>query len=229
MRVAVISDIHGNYPALQAVLSDISKEKADKIYCLGDLVGYYCMINEVIDSIRELGIQTLMGNHDFALLYNNGVIERSKTCTKILGRQLNDITKENHEFLKSLGPDLEFSTGNDSFYCVHGGLGDPVDEYIGKIDEAYFKKYEFKFDNLISGHTHIPRNEVLGKWRYLNPGSVGQPRDGNPEASYLLLSEDEYRHKRVEYDIDRIAGEMKKNNYEPYIYEILYKGVKIGG
>ncbi len=229
MKVAVISDIHGNYPALQAVLKDIEGEKVDKIFCLGDLVGYYCMINEVIELINHLGIQTLLGNHDYALLHNHGVIERSKTCTKILSRQLQDIKQDNLEYLKSFGKSFDFVIGNESFFCVHGGLADPLDEYIGFINESYFEKYGFKKDVLISGHTHIPRNEIVGKKRYLNPGSVGQPRDGNPAASYLIISDHEYRHKRVNYSIDVIADEMKNNNYEPYIYEILFRGVRIGG
>lgn len=229
MKIAIISDIHGNYPALKAVLDDIEKENADKIYCLGDLVGYYCMINEVIDTIRNKQIQTLLGNHDYALSYNAGVIDRSKTCTRILSRQRNGITKTNIEYLKTLERSLSFEMGKMSFFCVHGGLADPIDEYINAIDESYFSNYNFQKDALISGHTHIPRNESIGKMKYLNPGSVGQPRDGNPAASYLIITEKEYKHKRVNYNVDIIANEMKKNGYEAYIYEILYRGVKIGG
>ncbi len=229
MRIAVISDIHGNFPALQAVLHDIEKEKAEAIYCLGDLVGYYCMIDEVIETIRSLNIKTLLGNHDYALLYNEGIIQRSKTCTNILTRQLKEIKKENLDFLKTAEKSFEFNYGNKNFFCVHGGLEDNIDEYIRVIDENYFEKNNFIHDVLLSGHTHIPRNEVIGTKRYLNPGSVGQPRDGIPAASYLLLSGNKYEHKRVSYNIDLIAMEMKARNYEPYIYEILYRGVKVGG
>jgi putative phosphoesterase len=229
MSIAVISDIHGNFPALQAVLSHIEKEKADTIYCLGDLVGYYCMIDEVIETIRSLNIKTLLGNHDYALLYNEGVIPRSKTCTNILTRQLKEIKKENLDFLKTVEKSFEFNYSDKNFFCVHGGLEDNIDEYIHVIDESYFEKNNFIHDVLLSGHTHIQRNEVIGTKRYLNPGSVGQPRDGNPAASYLLLSGNSYEHKRVTYNIDLIAAEMKARNYEPYIYEILYRGIKVGG
>lgn len=229
MKIAVISDIHGNFPALEAVLKDIRKEQPDVIYCLGDLVGYYCMINEVIEAIRDCKIKTLLGNHDFALLYTKGVIERSKTCTRVLSRQLVDIKKENFDFLSTLERYIQFNINQESFYCVHGGLEDPVDEYIGVLTEEYFEKNEFRYDVLISGHTHYPRNDIIGKKKYLNPGSVGQPRDGNPAASYLLIENTKYTHKRVSYNINSIADEMRKKNYEPYIYEILYKGIKIGG
>ena len=108
MKIAIISDIHGNHPALQAVLKDIENEKADTIHCLGDLVGYYCMINEVIETIRDLQIKTIVGNHDYALLHNGGVIERSKTCTRILSRQLTEIKSANLNFLKNLEESFEF-------------------------------------------------------------------------------------------------------------------------
>lgn len=229
MKIAVISDIHGNFPALQAVLKDIEAEGVDQIYCLGDLVGYYCMIDEVIDTIRERKIPAIMGNHDFALCHTGGVIERSKTCTRILGRQLQEIRADNRTWLYELPGQLEFQLGNVSFYCVHGGLGDPVDEYIKDIDEDYFNRHGFTHDVLISGHTHQLRNEKAGKFTYLNPGSVGQPRDGNPAAAYMLLTESAWWHKRVVYEVDRVADAMKEKGYEPYIYEILYRGVKIGG
>lgn len=229
MKIAIISDIHGNYPALEAVLDDIEREQVDKIYCLGDLVGYYCMINEVIDTIRNKQIQTLTGNHDYALIYNDGIINRSKTCTRILNRHIEEISKTNRDYLKTLERSLSFEMGKTSFFCTHGGLDDPIDEYINEIDESYFEKHNFDKDVFISGHTHMVRNESIGKWKYLNPGSVGQPRDGNPAASYLIITEKEYKHKRVSYNIDIIASEMKQKGYEQYIYEILYRGVKVGG
>lgn len=228
MKVAVISDVHGNYPALQAVLKDIETEGVDQVYCLGDLVGYYCMIDEVIDTLREKNIPSLMGNHDFALCFAGGVIERSKTCTRVLGRQLQDIRPDNRDWLSQLPQDLSFRLDGRSFFCVHGGLQDPVDEYIREISEAYFTRHAFRHEVLVSGHTHQLRNEQHGSFAYLNPGSVGQPRDGNPAAAYLLIHERQAYHKRVPYEVDRIVAAMKEKDYEPYIYEILYRGVKIG-
>lgn len=229
MKTGIISDIHGNYPALRAVLEDAEKEGVTQLYCLGDLVGYYCMFNEVVHTIREKGIRTLMGNHDYALVKNNGVIERSKTCTRILGRQLTEISPENLAWLQTLETSFSFTQAGTRFFCVHGGLQDPVDEYIRTIDKSYFETNNFTADVLISGHTHLPRNEEYPPYRYLNPGSVGQPRDGNPAASYLLLEEGRGYHKRVDYDIDEIAAAMKDSGYDAYIYEILYRGVKVGG
>jgi len=229
MKIAVLSDIHGNYPALQAVLEDTDRKKADAVYCLGDLVGYYCLFNEVIREIRERRIPVIMGNHDYALLYREGVIDRSKTATAILKRQLREITPSNLDFLRSCPKSMEFSLGGKRFFCVHGGLGDFTDEYIKEINEEYFRLHDFRSDVLISGHTHCPGIQRAGQHLYMNPGSVGQPRDGNSSASYLMVSDDQYELIRVPYDIDAMTAEMAKNNYDSYIYENLYKGLRIGG
>lgn len=229
MKIAVIADVHGNYPALTAVLKDIEAEGVDQVYCLGDLVGYYCMIDEVIDTLRERGIPCLMGNHDYALCFTGGVIDRSKTCTRILGRQLQEIRSDNRDWLSQLPDHVSFQLGEKTFFCVHGGLEDPIDEYIKEIGEEYFIHHAFTHDVLVSEHTHQLRNEQAGRFLYLNPGSVGQPRDGNPYSSYLMITETNTWHKRVSYDVDLIASAMKEKMYEPYIYEILYRGVKIGG
>jgi len=228
MKVAVLSDIHGNYPALQAVLDDADRKRADAIYCLGDLVGYYCLFNEVISEMRKRRIPVIMGNHDYALLYREGVIERSKTATAILRRQLLEITPSNLDFLRSCPMSMEFSVSGKRFFCVHGGLGDFTDEYIKEVNEAYFRMHDFRSDVLVSGHTHIPGIKRAGEKLYMNPGSVGQPRDGDASASYLMVSDDQYELIRVPYDVDEMAAEMEKNNYDSYIYENLYKGVKIG-
>ncbi len=82
-KTAFISDLHGNYPALEAVLKDIDAKGIKNIICLGDVVGYYSMINEVIETLHKRKIPTIMGNHDFAMVNTHGVIERSKTCTNI--------------------------------------------------------------------------------------------------------------------------------------------------
>ena len=228
-KVAIISDIHGNYPALKAVLEDIKHEDVEKIICLGDLVGFYCMINEVIKTIRDLNIETILGNHDRAIIKNKGVIERSKTCTSTLKRQLEYITDENYSFLARLKDNYKFKFFNKIYFCVHGGLNDFIDEYIGDVNEVYLDNNNFSYDVLISGHSHIPMIKSLSNHVYLNPGSVGQPRDQDKRASYLLISENKSSIKRVLYDINDIVKRMDKEGFDPYISEILYRGVRVGG
>jgi len=227
-KIAFISDIHGNYPALTAVLNDIDKRRIDKIICLGDLVGYYSMINEVIDTIRERGIPAILGNHDHAMIFNNGIIERSKTCTSILQKQLSYITSKNLEYLHDLPVSLITENNSKTFFCVHGGLNDNVDEYLFKIDEAYVKEHSFQYDFLVTGHTHKFIHNCLSKVTHINPGSVGQPRDGDKRASYVVMDKNSVNHIRVEYDIDRITGDMRLHKFDEYIYSGLYSGKKIG-
>lgn len=226
-KIAIISDIHGNYPALIAVLKDIEKEDVNEIICLGDLVGYYSMVNEVIETIRNLNIYTILGNHDRAMILNQGIIPRSKTCTITLTSQLTYITKENFDFLCSLNQYYVFKLFDKKYFCVHGGLKDYLDEYIGKLDKSYFERNNFEYDFLITGHTHIPKIEHFGKYTYLNPGSVGQPRDGNNKASYILLAKEKTEIKRINYDIEAIIERMKQAGFEEYISEVLYTGVKL--
>jgi len=227
-NIAVISDIHGNFPALEAVLDDISQNNVAQIICLGDLVGFYCMVNEVIDTIRALEIKTIIGNHDYALAFNNGVIARSKTCTFTLQRQLEEISSENLFFLRNNQPNYNFEYADKTYFCAHGGLNDAIDEYLHKPNYEYFEKADFKYDFLLTGHTHLPKILNFGNYNYANSGSVGQPRDKNNKASYLLIKEDEMLIKRVAYNIDKIVTQMKKSGYDDYISEILYRGVRIG-
>lgn len=226
-KIAFISDVHGNYPALLAVLDDIDKKNVKNIICLGDLVGYYSMINEVIETIRNRDIHTILGNHDFALVYNNGRIERSKTCTHILENQLTYISSENLVFLSELPNQLITESNGKSFFCVHGGLNDPIDEYLFETNEAYFNSHNFKNDFLVTGHIHqflhLKTNEIT----HINPGSVGQPRDNDPRASYLITDGFQIVQHRVEYNIDEIANDMIKMGFSEYIYAGLYTGKKI--
>lgn len=227
-RIAFISDIHGNMPALNAVLDDICTQDISDIYCLGDLVGYYSEINQVIDTIRERKIKCCMGNHDYAIAFNGGVIPRSRTCTNVLGTQLKYITKENLSFLSELPLMIEIESGDRSILCVHGGINDPVDEYIDVNDSSYFKNIESKYDILISGHNHIPIIKDYGTIFYGNTGSVGQPRDHDPRASYIIYESGELRIRRVEYNIDETRKKMREHGFPEYISEILYKGFRIG-
>lgn len=229
-KIAFISDIHGNLPALDAVLEDIAKKEVDEIYCLGDLVGYYCFFNEVVERIIALNIPCIMGNHDFALAYNNGVIERSRTCTKILGWQLENSNRKTISFLKNLPRKRSIVLGNKSILLVHAGLIDPTDEYLFDVDENYLSSNKFKHDILISGHTHLTAYKKFYNGKtWLNPGSVGQPRDFDNRASYLLLNNNlDVDFVRVEYDYAKVVENMRQLGFENYISDSLIDGKKIG-
>lgn len=209
-RIAIISDVHGNFPALEAVLADISREGAERIYCLGDSVGYFCMVNEVLCTLRERHIPSILGNHDDALAFRDGQITRSRTATAILQRQLQLIADDNLEYLRRLPVTIEFEADGRRYWCVHGGLESAMDEYITSISEEYFTRHRFAHDVLLAGQTHVPMITSVGRYVHCNPGAVGQPRDGDKRASYLLIDGQQLHIRRVSYDARVLISEMER-------------------
>jgi putative phosphoesterase len=220
-RVAVISDVHGNFPALQAVLSDIDRAAIDRIYCLGDLVGYFCMVNEVVDTLRERNIPSILGNHDDALVRRGGEIGRSRSASAILKRQAEYLSAENRAFLAALPETLTFEHAGLGFFCVHGGLDSAMDEYITSISEDYFGRHDFRHDVLLTGQTHKPMLATLGRFRYANPGAVGQPRDGDSRASYLVVDGESFTIRRVDYDASVLVREMTRLEFPASLCDVL--------
>ena len=216
--IAIISDVHGNYPALQAVLQEIDEMGCETIISLGDVAGYYCMINECIDEFRKRGIINLMGNHDSYLL-GIGKCPRSMTANICIEYQKTKISKENLEFLRKSPSGLD----NELFSARHGGWTDPIDEYISEFDFSVV--HEDKI--YCSGHTHVQKIQKCGEKTYFNPGSVGQPRDGNPKAAFAIIDKGSVLLYRKEYTIDTIAQKMKEEGFEDRISDCLYSGNKI--
>jgi putative phosphoesterase len=229
-KIAIISDVHGNLPALEAVLHDIEKKGINQIYCLGDLVGYYCFFNEVVALIKEKNIHCLLGNHDYALINTNGVIERSKTCTHILQWQLERANETTLAYLQTLQPSFEFEFANKKIQLVHAGLHDTVDEYVFDVTDEYLKNNNFTNDILISGHTHLMAYKKMYSGKtWINPGAVGQPRDCNNKASYAILDDElEVEFVRVAYDFNTTISAMRNFGFDAYISEGLSNGKKIG-
>ena len=226
-KLAFISDIHGNWPALSAVLRNIKERGISRIYCLGDLVGYYSQINEVISCIRHNKIFCIMGNHDYALAFNNGVISRSKTCSNVLQRQLSYISSENLFFLRTLPVSFVLEEYPFFIWGMHGGISNPRDEYM-EVNDNMMRVGFPNVTHLISAHSHIPMISQSEKFCYANCGSVGQPRDHNPQSSYLLFEDGHFEIVRVPYDISQTVSEMRRMNFSDYISEVLYRGCKIG-
>jgi putative phosphoesterase len=208
-RIAVIADVHGNRPALRAVLDDIRRAQATRVYCLGDLVGYFCMVDEVIEELRANQVISILGNHDYALAYQEGLITRSRSATLILKKQLETISAGSLAYLRTLPKTIEFRFAGRTFFGVHGGLDDTLDEYITQISVDYLERHAFAHDVLLSGQTHVPMHVELGARHYANPGSVGQPRDGDRRASYLLLDGDRFEFRRVDYAADELIERMR--------------------
>jgi len=215
MRIGLISDIHGNYEALKAVLVEMDKLNVSEIVCLGDVVGYYSQVNECCDELKSRGIHCLMGNHDW-YLGSGGFCLRSRSANDCLAYQRKVITKENINWLRSFS--LQRQIGD--LRVVHGGWADPIDEYL-QWTEGYFS--QIAGDRFASGHTHIQIVRSNEGKTYCNPGSVGQPRDNDPRAAFAVYDGEFILH-RVAYDPRPVVALMQQAGFDGYDYSNLKTG-----
>ena len=218
---AIISDVHANYEALRATLNAIERMDIQDIVCLGDICGYYCDVNECCNLIRGKNIPSLLGNHDFYLI-SGKQSRRSNTVNRCIRYQREVITDENLNWLKTLTPHQIF----DELNAVHGGWKDSLEEYV-KMPHLSFLSQTGKY--FISGHTHVPYIYERQKKIYCNPGSVGQPRDGDSRASFATFNGVKFKIHRIQYDIEKTQERMKIAGFSPYFYENLSHGTRIGG
>lgn len=219
--LAILSDIHGNLPALQAVVADAKAQGCTRFLSLGDVAGYYAEPGACIDLLRELGAPNVLGNHDSYITLDENC-PRSRVVTQIINFQKTLLSTEHVDWLKASQPFIR----QDGCLFVHGGPEDPRDQYLYTISRDQIPA---DVRLLFSGHTHVQVLADFGAQRYCNPGSVGQPRDGNNKAAYAILEDDQIRLRRVAYDIDRTVQVMKDAGFEPFCYENLYIGAQIGG
>jgi predicted phosphodiesterase len=219
--IAIMSDIHGNLPALQAVLCKASSLGCTRFISLGDVVGYYAQPGECIDLLKDHDVINIMGNHDSYLLCGTNC-PRSKMVSEITNYHRSIVSSAQLQWLsRSVSTLIE--GGN---YFAHGGWQDPLDQYLYKISVSHIPHEAINF---FTGHTHVQVLAEFGQQKYCNPGSVGQPRDGDPRAAFAILSGNDIHLYRVDYDIDQTALIMKKAGFSPRYYENLYVGAQIGG
>jgi putative phosphoesterase len=217
MKIAIISDIHGNYEALKAVLSELDGMNISNILCLGDVVGYYSQVNECCEELRSRRIACVMGNHDWYMA-GGGFCPRSRSVNDCLAYQRRVITTENLNWLRSFP--VQRQIGN--LRMLHGGWSDPIDEYLEPTWE-YFSRVEGSA--FVSGHTHIQRLQSYGEKNYCNPGSVGQPRDGDSRAAFATYDGMFMLH-RVEYNMQKVFDLMEEAGFSDYYYGCLKTGAR---
>lgn len=218
MKTALISDIHGNFEALKAVLKEIDRLKVDRIFCVGDVVGYYSQVNDCCQELRERDVPCVMGNHDWYMA-GGGFCPRSKSVNDCLEYQRKIIDPGHLEWLRSFP--VERRIGD--IHLVHGGWTDPIDEYLDPTPE-YFARLEGQ--KFVSGHTHVQMIKRFEDKIYCNPGSVGQPRDGDPRAAFALVECGEFSLHRVEYDMQKVFDLMDRAGFNDYYYGGLKTGAR---
>ncbi len=227
MRVAVFSDIHSNLHALEAVLEDVDRQAPEEIWCLGDVVGYGPRPNECVALVRERAALCLCGNHDLASVGALDVADFSGDAGVAARWTQNALGDEEAGWLRGLQP-LARRAGAELF---HASPRDPVWEYVLSEQVALISILATTAPLILVGHSHValalswdgtglnggpaPEGtyvELAGKRWLLNPGSVGQPRDGDPRAAWALIDDETGRaaFRRVQYSIERTQAEMRQ-------------------
>lgn len=226
MRVAVLSDVHSNQPALEAVLTAVEEAGIERIWCLGDVVGYGAQPDACAELIRERSELCLVGNHDLAVLGELDVSTFSETAAAAVEWTRAEASAGTFDYLRGLEP----AGARDGVGLYHGSPRDPIWEYVLSIEQAE-EGLDAQRQRLgLIGHSHValfftrPENGGRGDTQgaqagdgalldlhsgawLLNPGSVGQPRDGDPRAAWLELDVEEgtARFHRNQYDVATAA------------------------
>lgn len=184
MRVAIISDIHGNAIALERVLEDIFLNNISDIYFLGDAINYYPDCNLVLESLRINNIKCILGNHD-EMAIKNKVIDSYKNEIYKLSDTLDNLTKLNLEFMKSWAITLTIEVNEKKILMVHGSPNDLLEGYIyPDSDLSDYKMLDYDF--VFCGHTHWSMIRNYNNTMFINTGSVGMPRDQGNMLSYVI-------------------------------------------
>jgi putative phosphoesterase len=218
MRYAFFSDIHSNIIALEAVLADIAATGVDERYALGDLVGYAPWPNEVLDRLRGERVPIVMGNYDDGTGFGRDECGCAYThpVEKVLGDAGFAWTKANTSeankaWLRTLAPQIRFEADGLRLLLVHGSPR-KMNEYLyeEKPDSTFERiAADANADVIVCGHTHRPYDKTVGTTRFINDGSAGKPKDGDPRACWALVETSPagvtVAFRRVEYDIDAAA------------------------
>jgi diadenosine tetraphosphatase ApaH/serine/threonine PP2A family protein phosphatase len=227
MRIAVIADIHANLPALLAVLDDVDVERPDALWCLGDVVGYGPRPNECCAMVRERADVCLVGNHDLAALGELDIADFSPDAAAAAHWTSGELDDDARAFLRSLEPRARA----EDVELFHASARHPVWEYVLTPEAALATLTLVESPLVLVGHSHIAlalsledgrvgggvakagAERDLSRHRWLlNPGSVGQPRDGDPRASWLLLDLERRfaEFRRAPYPVQRTQVEMRE-------------------
>ncbi len=241
MRIGILSDIHGNLPALESVLKKIDELGLDRLHCLGDIVGYGSFPNECVELIRSRCSIVVKGNHDSGLTGETSIDDFNNLGQQAIRWTRKQILPEHFEYLKT----LPMTAIEGQVTYVHSSPAEPEQwTYIFSIRSAEEAFFAFSTDLCFIGHTHVPviigedmsinsyvpprdKSGNLQRRFLINVGSIGQPRDGNPEAAFGILDTEtlEYELLRVPYDIEKAATAITKAGLPAALAKRLYQGV----
>jgi putative phosphoesterase len=228
MRILLLADVHANWPALQAI-----QEPFDVCLCLGDLVEYGLEPAPCIDWARNHATHSIRGNHDHGVAQN--VLLSGKTGFKYLTAVTRALTRErvsatDLRYLSGLPVSRMLTLEDTRFFLVHATPRDPLDEYGPPDLDFWTRRLEnIEADVICVGHTHTPFVLEVGNKLVINPGSVGQPRDGDPRASYAILDDHKVELKRIEYPLDAVLRTVEESPLPDMAKEMLREVYQYGG
>lgn len=228
MRILVLADIHSNWPALAAI-----QEPFDACLFVGDLVDYASDPVPCVDWIRKHAAVSVRGNHDHAVAQRIPVVKKTglhrlAAATRPLHWKL--LTPLHMKFLTRLPVTRKVTLDKKRFFLVHATPRDPFDEYLRDDKSAWEARLNgIDADFILVGHTHIPFALQLDGPMVINPGSVGQPRDGDPRAAYAIIENGKVELRRVKYDIDATLKHMRESGIDAETLELAAAVLQTGG
>ncbi|HEY9059268.1 MAG TPA: metallophosphoesterase family protein [Pseudobacteroides sp.] len=237
MRFAVLGDVHSNIVALENVLKDIDSKKVDFVLSTGDLVGYLPFPNEVVEMVRKRGILSIQGNHDkyigSCVRVNSEIISRMSEQELVSNASAAftnmTLTDENRRYLRNMPSKLQLTIKNKIVLLVHGSP-ERIDEYVyDDVEKLKVLAEQSEEDIIICGHTHIPFHREIIVKHFINAGSVGKPKHGNANATYVIvdISKDNIFVDIIEvkYEVEKIIKVVEQGNmFDKKLCDMLLKG-----
>lgn len=225
MKIAIISDIHSNLQALRAVLKDIERQGTQLVICAGDIVGYGADPNECTSIVSRVVHTSIYGNHELSALSGDTTWMNPFAAVAAIWTGKN-LDKASRDYLKGLELSAVLDLSNKRIAMYHGSVGSAT-EYV--YEEAMSQELfeSARADVLILGHTHVPYVVRFGSYGLaINPGSVGQPRDSDPRASYAVLDLDrmDCETRRLDYDVEGAARSIRLARLPEILAERLFHG-----
>lgn len=228
MKVVIISDIHANYAALAAL-----NETWDELWVIGDLVNYGPKPKEVIEWVRKHAHLVVRGNHDHAIGFHTD--PRCSPPYKLMAAETGQYTgsvlsEDEKRYLESLPLSTERRLGKQTFYVCHATPSDPLFGYKSKDDPGWADElHSVESDVLVVGHTHTPFIEEFHGRRVINPGSIGLPKTGTPEACYGVWEDGNLALKRYSYPVKQTESEIQEMSISKEVKEDLIFALRTGG
>jgi putative phosphoesterase len=244
IRLAIFSDVHANLPAMEAVAEHIRQGAYDGVYCLGDLGGYAAQPNEVQAAVKAMGCPVVMGNYDEGVGFDRN--DCGCLYIKPFDIEMSDIsfqwtrshtTEENKAWLRELPRELRLDIEGKRILLCHGSPRSTTEYLLEARSDGYLRQFtpggkaDANTDVVVFGHTHVPYHRSVDGVHFINTGSVGRPKDGDPRAGYCVLSIDgetvTTEQVRLPYDVELACARLIKAGLPSYFAEYLRTGGEV--